>query len=132
MQDADNGWVRRVQDVRTESWDDPVRGRLGFRTLFSSEETGTSTLTSGVAELEAGGLLAVHRHAAPEVYYVLEGNGVMTLGDREQEVSAGSSVAIPGDLRHGIRNPGPATLRFFYVLAADGMGDVEYRFDDAP
>lgn len=129
--DASNGSVRQVEDVHTETWDDPVRGRLGFRTLFSSEETGTSTLTSGVAELERGGLLAAHRHTAAEVYLVLEGHGVVTLGDREQEVFAGSAVSIPSDLLHGIRNAGSETLRFFYVLAADGMDDVEYRFEDA-
>jgi mannose-6-phosphate isomerase-like protein (cupin superfamily) len=128
MDDAGNGSVRQVQDAETETWDDPVRGRLSFRTLFSSETTGTSTLTSGVAELQAEGLLAVHQHAAAEVYYVLEGRGVVTLGDRELEVVAGSSVSIPGALPHGIRNTGADPLRVFYVLAADGMGDVEYDF----
>lgn len=129
MGEARDGSVRQVQDVATETWDDAVRGRLGFRTLFSSEATGSSTLTSGVAELGPEGRLAVHRHSPAEVYYVIEGHGVMTLGSRELDVSAGSAVSIPGDLPHGIRNTGPDTLRFFYVLAADGMGDVEYDFD---
>jgi mannose-6-phosphate isomerase-like protein (cupin superfamily) len=129
MDDAGNGSVRQVRDVTPETWDDPVRGRLSFRTLFSSEATGTSTLTSGVADLQAGDSLTVHRHAAAEVYYVLEGHGVVTLGHRQLEVAAGSSVSIPGDLPHGIRNAGVETLRMFYVLAADGMGDVEYDFE---
>ena len=129
MGEARDGSVRQVRDVDIETWDDAVRGRLGFRTLFSSEATGSATLTSGVAELAPKGLLAVHRHPPAEVYYLIEGQGVMTLGNRELEVSAGSAVSIPGDLPHGIRNTGPGTLRFFYVLAADGMGDVAYDFD---
>jgi quercetin dioxygenase-like cupin family protein len=113
---------------RPESWNDPTRGRIAFRTLFSSEETATTRLTAGVAELEEGGRLNVHRHEPAEVYHVLEGQGIVTLDGVEHEVVQGSAAYIPGGAWHGIHNTTPSTLRFYYVLQADGMGDVEYYF----
>jgi quercetin dioxygenase-like cupin family protein len=121
--------VREVTAVDPETWDDAVRGCLSFHTLFSREETSTQDLTAGIAELASGGRLAEHRHHPSEVYYVLEGRGVLALDGEDQVVSAGTSVFIPGDVPHGIRNDGPGRLRFFYVLAAHGMADVDYQFD---
>ena len=113
---------------RPESWDDPTRGRIDFRTVFSSEETATSRLTAGVAELAPGGRLNVHRHPPAEVYHVLEGQGIVTLDGVEHPVVPGSAVFIPGNAWHGIRTTRTSNLRLYYVLQADGMGDVEYDF----
>jgi mannose-6-phosphate isomerase-like protein (cupin superfamily) len=124
--------VRGTHEGHQETWDDPARGRLGFRTLFASEHTPTATLTSGVADLPVDGRLEVHRHDPAEVYYCLSGEGVVTLDGDEHPVSEGSAVFIPGGLPHGVRNTGPSVLRIFYVLAADGMGDVEYDFSPGP
>jgi mannose-6-phosphate isomerase-like protein (cupin superfamily) len=119
---------RQVDDVSPQTWDDPVRGLISFRTLFASEETGTAGLTTGVAELRPGGRLELHRHSATEIYYVLEGHGVTSVDGRTMPVGTGSSVFIPGGAWHGIRNTGAAALRFIYTLAADGMADVHYDF----
>ena len=45
-------------------------------------------------------------------------------------MSAGTAVAIPGDVEHGIRNTGPIPLRFFYAFAVDSFDDVVYRFSE--
>jgi quercetin dioxygenase-like cupin family protein len=116
---------------RPESWDDPTRGRIDFRTLFSREETATSRLTAGVAELAPDARFNVHRHPPPETYHVLEGQGIVTLDGVEHQVVQGSAVFIPGNAWHGIRNTGRSRLRLYYVLQADGMGDVEYDFGDS-
>lgn len=111
-----------------DGWDDPVKGRIGWRTLFSGDITPTNALTAGVAELESGGWLGLHRHTPAEIYFVLEGQGVLTLAGAEQHVVAGQAVFIPGDCEHGIRNEGKAPLRFLYAFAVDSFADVEYRF----
>jgi quercetin dioxygenase-like cupin family protein len=123
--------VRRPEDVALEKWDDPTRGNIGFRTLFGSDGDPRAGLTAGVAELDAGGRLSIHRHDPAEVYHVLEGTGVVTVGDLEHPVSTGASVLIPPGVPHGIRNTGRSVLRVFYVLAADRMTDVEYDFTRA-
>jgi gentisate 1,2-dioxygenase len=63
-------------DVASDCWDDPVKGVLRFRTLFSGGATTTQTLTAGIADLSAGDWLGLHRHTPAEIYYVVEGKGL--------------------------------------------------------
>jgi mannose-6-phosphate isomerase-like protein (cupin superfamily) len=120
--------VRRESDVDVDEWADPVRGHVGFRTLVGDGRTATSALTAGVSELGPGGWLGHHRHEPAEVYYILEGVGVVSIDGQEHAVEAGTVVFVPSDAEHGISNTGPAGLRFFYVFAADSFTEVAYRF----
>jgi mannose-6-phosphate isomerase-like protein (cupin superfamily) len=115
-------------DVSQDGWDDAVRGRIRWRTLFSKGATPSEGLTCGVAELGPGDWLALHRHAPPEVYYVCAGTGVVSLDGRELPVKPGSALFIPGMAEHGIRQTGTEILRWFYVFAADSFDGVEYLF----
>jgi hypothetical protein len=96
-------------DTPLDGWDDPVRGRIHWRTLFSQGLTRSAGITCGVAELGPGDWLGLHRHAPPETYYVIAGAGIVSLDGREIPVKAGSAVFIPGMAEHGIRHTG---LRF--------------------
>jgi mannose-6-phosphate isomerase-like protein (cupin superfamily) len=120
--------VRDSSRVESEVWDDPVRGDVPFRVLFSADRTPTSALYTGLAELAPGGWLGQHRHTQAEVYHLVEGSGVVVLDGVEHAVGAGSAVFIPGDAEHGIRNTGESTLRFVYAFATDAIDDVVYRF----
>ena len=111
-----------------EGWNTEQHGRVQWRTLFSSDSTPTESLTAGVAELGSGDQLKDHRHAPPEVYYLLAGEGVVRIDDEEYPVNAGSAVFIPGNAVHGIRNAGRAVLRLLYVFAADSFREVAYDF----
>ncbi|MGQ1799027.1 cupin domain-containing protein [Kocuria oceani] len=119
--------VVQDDDRPVEGWHDE-RGHLTWRTLFSAGTTPTDTLVTGVAELPEGGFLALHRHDQAETYYVLSGEGVVTLEGIEHPVQAGFNVFIPGGREHGARNTGTEVLRVFYVLAANDFADVEYTF----
>lgn len=39
-------------------------------------------------------------------------------------------VWIPGDAEHETKNVGEEELVWLYVFAADGFGEVVYRFDE--
>src|SRR5579862_163818 len=93
-------------DAPYDGWDDPVRGRLRWRTLFSKGVTPSEGMTCGVAEFQPGEWLGLHRHAPSEIYYVFAGARLMSLGGREIRVKAGSAVFIPGMTEHGIRQMG--------------------------
>ena len=99
---------------------------VSWRTLTSADRTPTRELTSGVCEIEPGGMLALHRHPTLELYYFLEGTGLVWLGDREQVVGPGVAVSIPADLPHGIHNTGASRLRLFYVFPADSFDQIVY------
>jgi quercetin dioxygenase-like cupin family protein len=116
-------------DVEPEHWSDPVRGTLSFRTLANGS-TPAPGLTAGVAVMQAGGWLGRHRHDPAETYYVLEGEGVLTLDGEDHHLTPGAVVFIPGDSEHGVRHVGEGPLRVFYVLAAGSFEDVEYRFSE--
>jgi mannose-6-phosphate isomerase-like protein (cupin superfamily) len=114
-----------------DGWDDPVRGRLRWRTLFSRGLTQTAGMTCGVTELGPGDWLGLHRHAPPEVYYVFAGAGILSLEGREVPMSAGSGVFIPSMAEHGIRQTGNQVLRLFYAFPVDSFDSVEYLFSAA-
>jgi mannose-6-phosphate isomerase-like protein (cupin superfamily) len=123
-------FVRRVEDVEPQSWNDR-RGRLSFQTLVSGDTTPSDSLVAGISIVEAGGVLALHSHAQAEIYFVVEGAGLVTIDDVEHKVSSGATLFIPGDARHCVRNPFEATFRFFYVFAADRFDDIRYNFVDS-
>ena len=79
-------------DVARDSWDDTTKGVLGFRTLFSAGTTATQALTAGVADLNAGDWLGLHRHTPAEIYYI----GFLPVVTRWSEVGiiAAASLAI--------------------------------------
>jgi mannose-6-phosphate isomerase-like protein (cupin superfamily) len=118
-------------DAPQDGWDDPVRGRIRWRTLFSRGLTQTAGMTCGVTELGPGDWLGLHRHAPPEVYYVFAGAGILSLEGREVPMSAGSAVFIPGMAEHGIRQTGNEVLRLFYAFPVDSFDSVEYLFSAA-
>ncbi len=109
-------------------WDDPVRGDVSFRVLFSADRTSTSSLHTGLTELAPGGWLGLHRHTQAEVHHLVEGSGVVVLDGVERPVVAGSAVSIPGGAEHGIRNTGEGALRFVHSFATDAIDDVVHRF----
>ena len=116
------------KDAPLDGWDDPVRGRIRWRTLFSKGGTPTDGITCGVAELDRGGWLGLHRHEPSEIYYVLTGEGVVTLGGDETPVKAGSAVFIPAMAEHGVRQTGADRLRFLYGFPVDSFDGVVYLF----
>jgi mannose-6-phosphate isomerase-like protein (cupin superfamily) len=122
-------FVSRVEDVELQSWNDR-RGRLSFKTLVSGDTTPSDSLVAGISIVETGGALAPHSHAQAEIYFVLEGAGLVTVDDVEHKVSPGATLFIPGDARHSVRNPFDATFRFFYVFAADRFDEIRYKFVD--
>ena len=119
-------------EAALSGWDDLVRGRLRFRTLFSQGLTETAGLTCGVTELGPGDWLGLHRHEPPEIYYVFAGAGVVSLEGQELAVRSGSAVFIPGMAEHGIHQTGTETLRLFYAFPVNSFDGVEYLFTAAP
>ena len=97
--------VTSERDRPRESWDDTSRGAVSWFTLFSRDITPTAGMTAGIAEIPPEpGPLGAHRHEQAELYYILEGRGVLTMDGVETVVSAGTAAFIPGDCEHSLRN----------------------------
>jgi mannose-6-phosphate isomerase-like protein (cupin superfamily) len=125
-----HGVVVQESDVPVEGWNDPVRGRITWRTLLSGDRTRTDLMTLGVTEVGPGqpNPFNQHRHAQAEIYYVIAGTGIVTIDGVEYALRSGSSVFVPGNVWHGARNTGTDVLRLLYVFATDSFSDVKYEF----
>lgn len=54
----------------------------------------------------------LHRHLkSEELYHIIEGDGVMSIGDRRSSVSARDTVYIPRGTPHKIKNSGSVPLK---------------------
>src|ERR1043166_6353574 len=74
-------------------------------------------LTTTLAVIEPGGEQRLHSHRPEQVYFVLEGSGLMTVGGETQRVGPGDCVFIPTGLPHGLKNDGATILRYFSAAA---------------
>lgn len=110
-----------------ECWDDPTRGSIRFRTLFSAPKTDSDEITCGVAMMEAGDTFPLHSHPQAEVYFGLEGEGMVMIGGTEHRLAPGIALYIPGGAVHGVP-VAQSPLRWFYTFAADSFADIKYSF----
>jgi mannose-6-phosphate isomerase-like protein (cupin superfamily) len=85
--------------------------------LASPRTCGAVHLTTTLAVIQPGGEQRIHSHAPEQVYFILEGNGTMTVGDETQRVGPGDCVFIPSRRPHGLKNDGGVTLRYFSAAA---------------
>ncbi|MFN8392759.1 MAG: cupin domain-containing protein [Bdellovibrionota bacterium] len=70
------------------------------------------------ARLPVGGSTARHYHPiAEEIYFILEGNARMEIGDESRDVHPGDAIAIPPGAAHKIFNIGSVQLRFLCCCA---------------
>jgi mannose-6-phosphate isomerase-like protein (cupin superfamily) len=126
-----------IENMPPESFPDPRTGGIvSWKTLISSDKTATDTFTTDIAtcppstSTSCPGHLKLHRYTHVEIYHVTASKGVMSIDGKEHEVEKGSVVFIPEDAEHRIRNTGSEELVWLYVFAADGFGDVVYRFSE--
>jgi quercetin dioxygenase-like cupin family protein len=91
---------------------------------FSPDRMGKSTIAqgdhlfAGLNSFEPGQEHALHTHAGQDkLYFVLEGSGIVQVGEQTEALSAGDAAFAPSGVAHSIRNPGPARLVVMAVLA---------------
>lgn len=89
-----------------------------IRELLAHRNSCIRNQTLAEARLPAGGSTAAHRHVnTEEIYYLLEGQGLIRVGDQQREVAAGDAIAIPPGAVHQISNTGSGLLKFLCCCA---------------
>jgi|GEM_PF-740642 len=70
-------------------------------------------------------------HRRAEHWMVIEGEGLVTVGDEEILVRAGEAIDIPREAKHRIRNPGDVPCVFIEVQTGDYFGEDDIvRLED--
>lgn len=65
----------------------------------------------------------LHKHVFhTETIYILEGTGVMQLGDEEFEVKPGDYIKVPENTPHGVRTTSSVPLKALSVQAPEFFG----------
>lgn len=106
-----------------------------IRELMHPAQHAVSNQSLAEAIIPVGEETLLHRHErSEEIYYILEGDGIMRLGDDEFAVAAGDAVCIPPSSPHNIRNSGAQPLKLLCCCTpAYAHADTYvYQTDDNP
>lgn len=94
------------------------QGEYFVRTLFSDVPGATFNYVRDLT-LYPGSSIGSHpHHGEEEIYFVIAGRGIMTVGTEEREIGPGSVVLTQSGSWHGLRNGGTEDLRIFVACAA--------------
>jgi quercetin dioxygenase-like cupin family protein len=97
------------------------------KALAAPENTGTRRVDFRISRYAPAAYVAEHVHKVQEqIYYVLEGEGVLTLDDERHLMRAHDYVYVPPGIRHSFTNTGVAGL-VFLVITTPAEDEEESR-----
>jgi mannose-6-phosphate isomerase-like protein (cupin superfamily) len=89
-----------------------------IRELLAHRNSVIRNQTLAEARLPPSKSTTPHRHLkTEEIYYILEGRGLMLVENKTQIVGPGDAVAIPSGSMHQISNVDAVTLKFLCCCA---------------
>jgi quercetin dioxygenase-like cupin family protein len=107
-----------------------LRDQSTFKVL--SEQTGGAyAILEQKIPAGHGPPLHVHRHET-EIFYVLEGQFEITVGDQKVIAPAGAMVVGPRDIRHTFRNIGPKEGRLLLTVIPGRFANYFIEVDGVP
>jgi mannose-6-phosphate isomerase-like protein (cupin superfamily) len=68
------------------------------------------------AVVKPGDTTRTHRLRTSEVYYIIDGEGIMHINEESSSVGPGSTIYIPPLAKQSITNPGEKDLRFICIV----------------
>jgi mannose-6-phosphate isomerase-like protein (cupin superfamily) len=71
-----------------------------------------------------GGQVPWHNQDQEEIYFIVEGEGEMCLGEERRAIKAGQAAYIPPGVFHQLTNTGSTPMRMIYVYGP--AGDVAH------
>jgi mannose-6-phosphate isomerase-like protein (cupin superfamily) len=69
----------------------------------------------------------LHRHEPEQCYYILAGEGLMTVDSDQARLVAGDAVHVPSNALHGIKNTGTGPLEYLTANAPAFEPEYEKR-----
>jgi quercetin dioxygenase-like cupin family protein len=111
--------VRNAKDIPTvKEHNDTVTTNFLFKMEELREETvGSYMQFIDEFAVEPGVSIEPHRHNSHEFYYVLEGSGLMRVGDAQKEIELRDLVSVPRNVAHTLK-AGPDGIRCLAFAAS--------------
>ncbi len=86
------------------------------KALVDAQNTGTRRVDFRISHYAPAAFVEEHVHRVQEqIYYVTEGEGVLTLDGARHLMRPGDYVYVPPGVRHGFANTGTRGLVFFVI-----------------
>ena len=87
-----------------------------IRPLIDRTTSGITQCSLAEEVLPPGCSVTPHHHREiEEIYYIVEGRGLMTVGNEVREVVAGDAVYVPRGHRHTLENNGTDWIKLILV-----------------
>ena len=87
------------------------------RMLISNELTGACNYSLQVSEILPGGVSRTHNHDVEHGFFILSGEGVMTLSGEEYPIGPNMAVHVPPGKDHSVKNVGTKPLQYVVIYA---------------
>jgi mannose-6-phosphate isomerase-like protein (cupin superfamily) len=100
------------------------RDNITSHLLVSKLTCNSDNLAITLVEMEPGGKQHVHSHKPEQMYYILEGSGVMTVDDERRPVGTGDCIYFPSFAKHGLENTGGTALRYLSAASPSFTAEV--------
>lgn len=97
--------------------------------LHPSQDSIALPYSLAVAEVAVGARTYRHRLQQAEVYYLLEGTGLMHIDHEAREVRAGDAVVIPAGTEQWIENLEATPLRFIALVSPPWSAALDARLE---
>ena len=88
------------------------RDRIESFLLVSRLNSESESMSITLVEMKANGIQKPHKHIAEQVYYLLNGTGLMQIGNEKRQVTSGDCVFIPSNEEHSLINIGNRPLTY--------------------
>jgi quercetin dioxygenase-like cupin family protein len=118
-----------VLDLAVAERDSATAGRQFI--LGATPDSGCASVTQFVGLIPPG-RAPDHFHTYEEVIYVLEGEGMLEIGEERAPLSAGSCVYLPARIVHCLANTGDSEMRVLGVFRPAGSPAEAYYPDGTP
>ncbi|MBW2618139.1 MAG: cupin domain-containing protein [Deltaproteobacteria bacterium] len=117
-------------DFEWQALDHERWGGLRVKEIINPANFGSGEFVSGLAELEVGGKIPLHKTGQALTGYILAGSARLRLGARRVELDPLSVFYFPAGAPWAIEALGPERLRYFYTYACEKL-DAPVRWEAA-
>jgi|GEM_PF-3250722 quercetin dioxygenase-like cupin family protein len=118
-------------NIEWETWKNHQLKELSpvyWKTLVDKNITKSTDVAAGVFILPENKTFIPHFHKQQEIYYIISGEGLLSVNKYDRKVEPGSTAVIPEKAEHSLKNTGYSEMKVFYVFSADSFNEIDYNF----
>jgi mannose-6-phosphate isomerase-like protein (cupin superfamily) len=95
---------------------DIISSMNNLKEEYYLEFLNTRSLDAGIIKLQEGQLDNQSTHSLDELYYVIEGKGLISINGKSHQISNGSLVFVPANTKHRFHG-NKGELKVLYIFA---------------